>query len=389
MHERCLESRTHAPGQGLRVSTSRHQYQVTRLTNHIGPVVPLFLIGLSGLHILSAAAYWFSWFDLTSSNRGAVAAVHVSTALLCAILAGGIHHAFRQEHVDLAGACFVAAITVLCAGSCTAAYVNDMGIILPLPYCALIAVGSASFWLRLRHFVAGLVGAFTPPLILLLVTTPSTFDWFFSIRIALVAFAACTGMYLLVRKANMRLFTLATELERRATYDALTGTLNRAAWVDRAGERLSADRQQGRPTACLFVDMDGFKQVNDTLGHEEGDRVLGDVAAIPLQFSSFDDLVGRIGGDEFVMLLPATNNEQATEMAGRILAVLQSRQPRAGRPVASIGIASSTGSDTLAQLLHRADLAMLGIKERNRQLRIPGDASELQERQAQTAASVA
>ncbi len=365
---------------------SRHQYYVVRLTTHVGPVVPFVLIGIAGLQLLSAVGYWLG---VTPSANPTVSAILLSTAVIITILAGVIHYASRGERVDLAGICCVVAATVLCGACCIAAYVNDLGIVIALPYCVLVAVGATSFWLRRRHFVAGLIGSFTPPLMLLLATSPSAVEWSFSIQISGVTLAACTGMYLLVRKTNVRLFTLATELERRATYDALTGTLNRATWVDRAGQRLLAHQQQGRPTSCLFVDMDGFKQVNDTLGHEQGDGVLGQVAEVLTQFASADGLVGRLGGDEFVMLLPGTTAPQAEDMVRRIRTALYLRQHPAGRLAASIGIASSTGSDTLAQLVNRADLAMLEVKERSRQIRVIGEPSNLHERQHHPVASAA
>jgi diguanylate cyclase (GGDEF)-like protein len=248
-------------------------------------------------------------------------------------------------------------------------YVNDLHITFPLPYCMLVALGATFFWLRLHHFIAGLIGCFLPPMCLVMMTSQPALETSFAIQLSASALVSSIGIYHLVQKTNMRMFRMAAELERRATYDALTGVLNRETWVDRAGQRLIADQRQGRPTACLFLDMDRFKHINDTLGHEEGDGVLQQVAEILIRLASADDLVGRVGGDEFVVLLPSTGMRQADDMAGRILTILQSRHHRAGRLIASIGVASSLGSDTVAQLVNRADLAMLDVKERHRQLR--------------------
>jgi diguanylate cyclase (GGDEF)-like protein len=235
-----------------------------------------------------------------------------------------------------------------------------------LPYCVLSAVGASFFWLRRRHFICGQLAAFVPPLLLMLTTTNSRQEWSFAIQLSGVAIVASSGIYLLTARINERMYTLSSEVEHRATYDGLTGVLNRSSWIYRAERRLIEDQHLGRHTACLFIDMDRFKQINDALGHSAGDGILGQVAAVLSGFGSAERPVGRIGGDEFVMLLPGSNRRQAEALAEQILAALQSVHHVAGGQVASIGVAASTGTDTLDQLMRRADLAMLQVKNRNR-----------------------
>ncbi|MEU4428002.1 diguanylate cyclase [Actinoplanes sp. NPDC024001] len=150
-------------------------------------------------------------------------------------------------------------------------------------------------------------------------------------------------------------------LAHAATHDALTGLVNRAEF----GRVLDAACAAGE-TAVLFVDLDGFKQVNDTYGHEAGDALLIAAARVLTRWSPRGATVGRFGGDEFgvIIPLPSGGAEQAAE---RILAGLSEPVIFAGLELvirASIGVAvSAPGSSSGAgELLRRADLAMYEAK---------------------------
>jgi diguanylate cyclase (GGDEF)-like protein len=159
------------------------------------------------------------------------------------------------------------------------------------------------------------------------------------------------------------------ELEYRALHDPLTGLPNRRLVLDRAEQVLARARRMDVPVTALFLDIDGFKQINDRFGHKAGDDVLrqvGDRLAGVLRES---DTVGRLGGDEFVLVLDCTGPDAAHPdlVADRILAAL--RKPLAlpmtgSSPVtisASIGIASAV-ADTAEDLLQHADIAMYQAK---------------------------
>lgn len=152
------------------------------------------------------------------------------------------------------------------------------------------------------------------------------------------------------------------ELEYRALHDPLTGLPNRSLVLDRAEQILARARRLDVPVTALFMDLDGFKQVNDRFGHQAGDEVLRKVGARLRAVLRDSDTVGRLGGDEFVMLVDTVGLDAGPELvAERILDVL--RQPielPAQSPVsvsASIGIA--TGRPASAEsLLQDADLAL-------------------------------
>jgi diguanylate cyclase (GGDEF)-like protein/PAS domain S-box-containing protein len=156
-------------------------------------------------------------------------------------------------------------------------------------------------------------------------------------------------------------------LTQQATHDALTGLPNRALLVDRVDQALSRSKRTGQSTAILFVDLDRFKQVNDTRGHAAGDAELRRVAYRLLAVLRPMDTVSRIGGDEFVVLAPDLASElNAVEVGGRLLAALDRHPAGAGgdeRIPASIGIAVSVAGRASAEaLLAEADAAMYHAK---------------------------
>ena len=158
------------------------------------------------------------------------------------------------------------------------------------------------------------------------------------------------------------------ELEYRALHDPLTDLPNRILVLDRAEQILARGRRQDVPVTALFVDIDGFKQINDRHGHRAGDEVLRQVGARLKTVLRENDTVGRLVGDEFVMLIDSLGLDAAPELvAERILDVL--RQPirlsqSAHQPLlvtASIGIA--TGRPASAEdLMQDADLALYKAK---------------------------
>jgi diguanylate cyclase (GGDEF)-like protein/PAS domain S-box-containing protein len=151
-------------------------------------------------------------------------------------------------------------------------------------------------------------------------------------------------------------------LTLQATRDPLTGLINRARFLERVEEALAG----GSVVAVLFLDLDGFKPVNDTIGHEAGDRLLVEVGRRLTTCVRQGDVVARLGGDEFTVLLEGTDVAQATAVAERMLAAI-------GQPVtlddhrrqvaASIGIAlGRPGRSKASALLREADVALYQAK---------------------------
>jgi len=327
--------------------------------------VPPVLMAIAGLQVLAAVGYGLG---LTPSSSVAVAIILLLCAVVTALLAGLVHVGVRRKRSQVAGLALVSAATALSGAVVLVAYVGDMGITVALPYCVLVAVGGAPFWPQARHFVLGMAGIFLPLIILLLVTSPSAVEWSFSFQLSAVTLATSFGLYHLMGKTSKRAHVLGMELEQRATFDGLTGVLNRAAWIERAEASLRADQRRGMSTACLFLDMDHFKQINDDAGHDAGDAALGFMSDILKRCASERHLVGRFGGDEFVMLLPGAGPAEADAMAAQIRQELHGHDCGGHAISASIGIASSRRDEMLGDLLRRADMAMLEEKARGRDI---------------------
>ena len=157
-------------------------------------------------------------------------------------------------------------------------------------------------------------------------------------------------------------------LAHQALHDPLTGLPNRTLILDRAQQMLGRARREHHPVSILFVDLDNFKDINDTLGHEAGDRVLQAVAGRLSSVLRSSDTVGRLGGDEFIVLAESSSTTADHELvAARIHDILREpfRVPgyesSALRVTASVGIASGERS-TANELLRAADIALYRAK---------------------------
>jgi diguanylate cyclase (GGDEF)-like protein len=161
---------------------------------------------------------------------------------------------------------------------------------------------------------------------------------------------------------------LQQELEYRALHDPLTGLPNRSALRSRLDLLLASGVRRGRSVALLFIDLDGFKAINDSLGHLVGDEVLRTVSDRFVARVRAEDTVGRVGGDEFVVLSEA-NEEFAAEISERLRAAAAESLPGSAAPFplsASIGVAlydpERSGEVSSERLFQLADEAMYRSK---------------------------
>jgi diguanylate cyclase (GGDEF)-like protein/PAS domain S-box-containing protein len=159
-------------------------------------------------------------------------------------------------------------------------------------------------------------------------------------------------------------------LARQATHDPLTGLPNRRLFHERLGQAVASARRHHEDLAVLYLDLDGFKQVNDRLGHEAGDELLQTIAARLLKQLRHEDVLARLGGDEFAVLLDhAGGRQQLTAIADKLLrtvaqpVVIGTGSARVG---ASIGIAQFSDEADAATLLRHADQAMYQAKRAGR-----------------------
>ncbi|MCB2227299.1 MAG: sensor domain-containing diguanylate cyclase [Desulfarculaceae bacterium] len=152
--------------------------------------------------------------------------------------------------------------------------------------------------------------------------------------------------------------------------DMLTGLPNRRAFYDGAAQELERAERYGRPVSLIMLDIDRFKDINDTQGHAAGDEVLGHLAEVLRLQMRRNDLVGRLGGEEFALVLPETSAEEALSLAERMRATMAATpamyQGEAIPFSASFGVARQMPGDSVESLLHRADQALYAAKAAGR-----------------------
>jgi len=152
-------------------------------------------------------------------------------------------------------------------------------------------------------------------------------------------------------------------LRHMADHDALTGLFNRRRFEEELHRHMAQGRRYGMSGALLLLDLDDFKQVNDTHGHGMGDSVLTAVAMVLRRRLRESDILARFGGDEFAVLMPVGGAPRARELAGLLAtAVRTDVATPAGRLSASVGIAVLDESSTPDELLSSADDAMYAMK---------------------------
>ncbi|MEO8199058.1 MAG: GGDEF domain-containing protein [Gemmatimonadota bacterium] len=163
---------------------------------------------------------------------------------------------------------------------------------------------------------------------------------------------------------------LVEQLHSAATTDALTGLYNRRAVEQRLDAEISRANRHQLTTTIVLIDLDRFKQVNDSLGHAGGDRLLVIMAEILRQQCRTLDAVGRLGGDEFLVILPMTSPEEAMVFVGRVLSdikAIEASHPEFGRQSVSLGVAAAPRHGaTLSSLLASADVALYKAKNSGR-----------------------
>ncbi len=162
---------------------------------------------------------------------------------------------------------------------------------------------------------------------------------------------------------------VVSELQLReiASTDALTGALSRRAWMDRARSELSRSHRHGRPMSIAMLDLDHFKSINDRFGHPEGDRVIRSLAQVCRTELRGSDLFGRLGGEEFGILLPDTSGPEALTLLERVRAAFADvrihHEPQPIHATVSIGVACQEASALdLEAFIDAADRALYQAK---------------------------
>lgn len=183
-----------------------------------------------------------------------------------------------------------------------------------------------------------------------------------------------------MQKTNARLEQAMEQLDELAGTDDLTGVLNRRRFFEKCRQRLESPAHYQASALCM-IDLDHFKKINDRFGHQAGDEILQLFCNISNECLRGSDLLGRYGGEEFILLLSQTNQESGVQIAERIRKAFERQSFDSISPdlkmTASIGVTLHCWGETLEETLKRADKALYKVKDsgRNQTVYISGAAS--------------
>lgn len=174
-------------------------------------------------------------------------------------------------------------------------------------------------------------------------------------------------LYYLTKRFIRKIAEARRQIERQATVDGLTDVYNRSYGMARFEEEFTRFRRNNKGLACLMIDIDHFKQVNDKFGHQVGDKVLKEVAARIAQDLRPYDMLCRYGGEEFLVVLPETELPDAVQIGERILLSIREKPVGSCSMTASIGVTAVRKDDPdLHEVINRADEALYHAKNEGR-----------------------
>ncbi|MGI6855862.1 GGDEF domain-containing protein [Mesorhizobium sp. 1B3] len=173
-----------------------------------------------------------------------------------------------------------------------------------------------------------------------------------------------------LRAMTMTLSRRSETLEQAALTDALTGMHNRRYFDDALREYIEEFRRINRPVGLMLLDLDHFKQVNDTYGHDVGDEVLRAVATCLKGVTRYHDVAARLGGEEFAVVTPNMDGERLTKFAERIRGAIANMAIQSGNArlnvTTSLGLAVWDGKETAEEFYRRADRLLYQAKSMGR-----------------------
>ena len=227
-----------------------------------------------------------------------------------------------------------------------------------------IAIGVTQGLVSLAVCLAALIGAWLRPELL-----PESGRNAVALHssMAIAGTLVAGGIVLYSGRVRRRFDTLLKRSRALANIDSLTGLSNRRHAEEMLSRELKRSARSGHTFSILFLDIDHFKQINDTLGHAVGDAVLKEFVGVVRQHLREYDIVARWGGDEFLVILPETSNDDVLRVAERIRSAV-SRQLFTGEALVTIsmGVGSLEPDDTTDSLLDRADSFLLKAKQQGR-----------------------
>lgn len=324
--------------------------------------VPTLIIWLT-----LAAVCALSFFSIRGYMQGNMATVYVLSGFATALAANAVcYMALHNERLLRGG--FIALITLLFSYLAVFAVENGAGVLWLFAYPPVVfyigdqRVGLTSCvggWLALALLFSPIGGLF--------IETP--YNATFSLLMLLVLgfeMVSCYALDQSRRRSKQRLLQLASEFEYAAKHDALTGLFNRREGHARLESEFERYRRNQRSFSLMLMDIDLFKKVNDTYGHQAGDDMIKLVAGVLLRECRKVDIVARWGGEEFLVVLPETGSREAFLSADRVREAVAAEsidvEGQKVRATISIGVAPIERSETIERVLQHADEALYQAK---------------------------
>ena len=272
----------------------------------------------------------------------------------------------RAPSVRAYGLCCMATIFTVSLNNYLGALGTDRPLLYFTPAAVLVVLTTSFFWITLRQWVGGALVSYACFVPFIIEHTASRTETVFSLLFAGMALVTGFVSHMRIQDSQHRAFDQECRLAELTVTDTLTGASSRAEFLQQA--ELAADRARvtGAPLTLLYLDIDHFKRLNDGHGHAAGDAVLRGMSQVLQQALRASDRFGRLGGEEFCVLLPDQREEQALALANRLRLLLAEVPRPDARLTVSAGIAGMRPGESVMQTLHRADLAMLQAKQRGR-----------------------
>jgi diguanylate cyclase (GGDEF)-like protein len=232
----------------------------------------------------------------------------------------------------------------------------------------IIVLSTSFFWVTLGQWIGGSLVCYAFFLPFLFDHSASRADTVFSVMFAAMALVTGFVTYMRVRDYPRRAFDQECRLAELTVTDTLTGARSRAEFLQQAEKAALKARSTGAPLTLLYLDIDHFKRLNDGHGHAAGDAVLRGMSDVLQQALRDSDVFGRLGGEEFCVLLPDQAEDKARALADRLRTLLAAVPRPDGRLTVSAGIAGMRDGESVMQTLNRADMAMLKAKQSGRDM---------------------
>ncbi|WP_165424397.1 GGDEF domain-containing protein [Pseudoxanthomonas winnipegensis] len=310
--------------------------------------------------------------DLLTGQPDAWRLMAVRGATAVAVLIIGWVVRMRGLRSDTAGSLAVLGVLIASGALAYSVTLDPHGLGLAHVVLLLMAMHALPLSLRLRDAIGMGAALLLPSLAMLVLVHASLASWLPDLALLVLGIGA--GLMLRRRRLDiaLELFELRSKLELRVDMDMLTGLLNREGWFRAARVVFTLTRDARRPMTLAYLDLDHFKRINDELGHDAGDRALALVADAMRRYARRQDIVGRLGGEEFVLLMPGLPEMQAVRQIQDLCEAV--RRIEFGRSITfSAGLSQVRTTDRLEDTMRRADHALLQAKRdgRDRVLRAP------------------